>query len=383
MDDRALDQASTAPPVGRVLCASTSLDTRGGIATYVRIIQETPLWTRWQTHHVVTHRDGSRVWKIRTFASAVPRYVRALVGARPDLVHLHMSSSGSFVRKAVLFWIARAFRVPVLVHIHSGRFDRFHARLPAPLRWAVRSVLTRAAVVVTLGEGWAARISRIAPRARVEVVPNAVVVPGTAPARAGGPLNVVFLGAICAAKGAFCLLDAWAKLAAEQDGRVPAHLTLAGDRGVDDARRTIAELGIDGSAEVRDWLPASEVAALLASADVFVLPSRSEGQPMAVLEAMARGVCVVASDVGGIPELVEDGRSGVLVPPDDVDALVHALRQVLDDRGLRERMGDEARRRVLAEFDVDVVWRRLDALYREVIDPSASRDDAIHREVTR
>jgi glycosyltransferase involved in cell wall biosynthesis len=362
-----MDEAPAARPVGRVLCASTSLDTRGGIASYVRTIRGTPLWTRWQTRHVVTHRDGSRARKVVTFASAVPRYVRALAGSRPDLVHLHMSSAGSFFRKAALFWIARAFRVPVLVHIHSGRFDRFHDRLPAPLRRMVRGVLTQAAVVVTLGEGWAARISRIAPGARVEILPNAVVMPEPAPPRAEGPLNVVFLGAICEAKGAFCLLEAWAKLAAERDGGVPARLTLAGDRGVDEARRTIADLGIEGTAQVRNWLSAPEVAALLASADVFVLPSRSEGQPMAVLEAMAHGVCVVASGVGGIPELVEDGRSGLLLPPDDVDLLVNALRKVLDDRDLRERLGGAARQRVLSEFDVDVVWRRLDALYLEVI----------------
>ena len=89
---------------------------------------------------------------------------------------------------------------------------------------------------------------------------------------------------------------------------------------------------------------------------------------MAVLEAMAHGVCVVAGAVGGIPELVEDGRSGVLVPPDDVDRLVDSLRRVLGDRDLRESLGGAARRRVLAEFDVDVVWRRLDSLYRRVIE---------------
>jgi glycosyltransferase involved in cell wall biosynthesis len=368
MGDRAVDETPTVRPVGRVLCISTSLDTRGGIATYVRTLRATPLWARWQTRHIVTHRDGSRARKIATFAVAIPRCVRALAGARPDLVHVHMSSAGSFFRKALLFWIARAFRVPVLVHIHSGRFDRFHDRLPGPLRRTVRGVLTRAAAVVTLGEEWAARITRIAPRARVEILPNTVVVPQQAPRRPDGPTHVVFLGAICAAKGTFCLLEAWAKLAAEWDGRAGARLTLAGDRGVDEARRTIADLGIDGSAQVRDWLPPSEVVALLASADVFVLPSRSEGQPMSVLEAMAHGVCVVASDVGGIPELVEDGRTGVLVPPDDVDALVGALRRVLDDRDLRERLGAAGRQRVRSEFDVDVVWRRLEALYRQVIE---------------
>ncbi|OZM79405.1 glycosyltransferase family 4 protein [Pseudonocardia sp. MH-G8] len=347
---------------------STGLETRGGIATYVRTIRATPLWARWGIEHIATHGDGSRAWKVLTFARAALLYLRALLVARPDLVHLHMSSHGSFVRKAVLFWIARAFHVPALVHVHGSRFDEFHDRLPAPLRLVVRGVLTHAAVVLTLGERWAERISRIAPGARVEVVPNAVVVPESVAPRAGDALQVVFLGAIGERKGAFCLLRAWAKLVAGWDGPVPVHLTLAGDGGVTEARRSVVALGIERSARVQDWLSPAEAAALLEAADVLVLPSRHEGQPMAVLEAMARGVCVVASGVGGIPELVEDTRSGLLVPPDDPDLLADALNRVLGDRELRERLGAEARRRVLAQFDVDVVWRRLDALYREVIE---------------
>lgn len=355
-------------PAGRVLCVSTSMDTRGGIATYVRTIRATELWERWQIRHIATHRDGSGAQKIVAFAMGLLRYVRAMLVGRPDLVHLHMSSHGSFVRKAVLFWIARAFRVPVLVHVHGSRFDEFHDRLPAPLRRAVRGVLTHAAAVLSLGDRWAAHLGRIAPHARIEVVPNAVVVPEVEPARTGGELSVVFLGEIGERKGAFCLLEAWAKLVAECDPPFPARLTLAGDRGVDAARQAILALGIEGSTQVRDWLSPAEVAALLATADVFVLPSRHEGQPMAVLEAMAHGVCVVASDVGGIPELVGDGRSGLLVPPDDVDVLAGVLRRVLTDRDLRERLGAEARQRVITDFDVDVVWRRLDAIYRKAIE---------------
>ncbi|GAA5110967.1 glycosyltransferase family 4 protein [Pseudonocardia adelaidensis] len=354
---------------GRVLWVSTSTSTRGGIASYVRTIRDTPLWTRWQIRHIATHRDGGAARKIGTFASAVPRYVQTLLTSRPDLIHLHMSSHGSFVRKAVLFWIARAFGIPVIVHVHGSRFDEFHAALPAPLRRGVRGVLTHAVAVLTLGERWATRIRRIAPRSRVEVVPNSVVVPPAPPPRTSDELNAVFLGAVGERKGAFCLLEAWAKLAAEWDGAVPALLTLAGDGDVGEARKLSMKLGIERSVRVRDWLPAPEAAALLASADVFVLPSRHEGQPMAVLEAMASGVCVVASDVGGIPELVEHGRSGLLVPPDDVDSLGAALRAVLGDRALRERLGGAARERVLTAFDADVVWRQLDALYREVTEP--------------
>lgn len=338
---------------------STSLRTRGGVASYVRMLRGTPLWEAWQVEHVASHRDGGRPAKVAAFARAVAQYLAALLRRRPDLVHLHMASGGSFVRKATLFWIAWALRVPAVVHLHGAEFHLFHARLPRPLRAVVRATLTRAAVVVALGDRWARELTAIAPAARVVPVPNAVRVPAVAERRPGA-VHAVFLGEIGDRKGAFVLIEAWARLAPD------ARLTLAGDGAVDRARRVLVERGLEGSVQVRSWLQPAQVGELLADADLLVLPSRNEGQPMAVLEAMAHGLCVVASDVGGIPELVEDGRSGFLVPPDDVEALVAALRKVLTDDGLRSALGASARQRALEEFDVDVVWRRIDAIYREV-----------------
>lgn len=353
------------PRAGRALCVSTSLETRGGISSYVRMLRGTELWARWEIEHVSTHRDGGAVSKAGAFAAGMRHYVVALLLRRPDVVHLHMSSYGSFVRKALLFWTAWVLRVPAIVHVHGSEFDVFHDRLPAPLRAVVRSTLGHASAVVALGDCWGARLSAIAPAARVVIVPNGVRIP---PARTGGigdPPQVVFLGEIGERKGAFTLLEAWAKLAAEPETLGDAHLTLAGDREVKRARRLAEEDGVRGSVTVRSWLQPAEVADLLGRADVLVLPSRSEGQPMALLEAMAHGMCVVASDVGGIPEMLAHGRAGMLVPPDDVEALGSALRRVLTDTGLRQELGAAARDRVLAEYDIDVVWRRFDTLYRE------------------
>lgn len=350
----------------RALMVSTSTTTRGGVASYVRMLRGTALWGTWHVEHIASHRDGNRAAKVGAFARAVPRYLAALLLRRPGLVHLHMASNGSFVRKATLFWLAWALRVPVVVHLHGAEFHLFHARLPRPLRAVVRATLTRAAVVVALGERWAAELTAIAPAARVVALPNAVRVPADAARPTGAAPQVVFLGEIGDRKGAFVLLEAWAQLVA--GGEVPpgCRLTLAGDGAVERARRTIADRGLGGSVDVRSWLGPGDVDALLAGAGVLALPSRNEGQPMAVLEAMAHGVCVVASDVGGIPELVEDGCSGLLVPPDDPAALVVALRKVLADEALRAGLGAAARQRVLEEFDVDVVWRRIDAIYRGV-----------------
>ena len=351
----------------RVLYVSTSLQTRGGIASYVRMLRGTELWARWSVRHVATHRDGSAVLKIAAFTAALPRYLAELLLRRPDLVHVHMSSYGSFARKALLCWIARALRVPVLLHVHGSEFDRFHDQLPRPGRALVRATLEHSAVVVALGQVWAERLGAIAPAARVVVVPNGVRVPPPRLRAGDGPPRVVFLGEIGERKGAFILLEAWAKLAAEPDVLGGARLTLAGDREVARAEVAASELGIAGSVEVRQWLSPAQVDRLLDAAAVLVLPSRSEGQPMAVLEAMAHGLPVIASAVGGIPELLDDGRCGLLVAPSDVDSLVEALRKLLTEPDTRARLGAEARRRVLAEFDIDVVWRRFDALYGEAV----------------
>jgi glycosyltransferase involved in cell wall biosynthesis len=352
---------------GRALCVSTSLETRGGIASYVRMLRGTELWTRWQVRHVATHRDGTAVGKIAAFAAALPRYLAELLVHRPDVVHVHMSSYGSFVRKAALCAIARALRVPVLIHVHGSEFDQFHDWLPWPGRVLVRATLEHAAVVVALGQVWAERLAVIAPAARVVAVPNGVRVPAPRVCAGEGPPHVVFLGEIGERKGAFTLIEAWAKLAAEPNVLGAARLTLAGDREVARAEAMAAELGIAASVEVRPWLSPAQVDHLLDDADLFVLPSRSEGQPMAVLEAMAHGLPVIAGAVGGIPELLDHGRCGLLIPPGEVDALVEALRRLLTEPHTRADLGAEARRRVLAEFDIDVVWHRFEALYEEAV----------------
>jgi glycosyltransferase involved in cell wall biosynthesis len=111
----------------------------------------------------------------------------------------------------------------------------------------------------------------------------------------------------------------------------------------------------------------SDVAEQLAQSDVFVLASRSEGMPLSVLEAMAAGLPVVASSVGGIPELVVSGETGLLVRPGDIDALAAALHTVLADRELRRAMGDAGRARAQHLFDLPGFRAAHVRLYREAL----------------
>lgn len=347
------------------LWVSTALGTRGGVASSVRTLARSPLRTVWSARHIATHRDGPASAKIAAFGWGAIKFVVILLIDRPDVVHLHAASYGSFVRKATLAALARLVGVPVVLHVHGAEFHTFHERSPRVVQSWIRSTLNASAVVLALGDRWADRLRTIAPAAPVVVVPNAVipVAPAGEPAD-GEPVHVVFLGEIGNRKGAFTLIDAWAEVSA--DAALPARLTIAGAGEFARAERRIAELGLAASVDLRHWLGPGEVAELLRSAQLLCLPSRDEGQPMAVLEAMANGLCVVASDVGGIPDLLAED-SGVLIKPDDVDALAGALRSLIDDPAERAEIGARAFRRASAVFDIDVVWRRIDVLYREAI----------------
>ncbi|MGZ8177331.1 glycosyltransferase family 4 protein [Williamsia sp. SKLECPSW1] len=345
----------------RVLWASTSTSTRGGVATTVSAVLSTELTDHWRITHVATHRDGSAARKMLTFVLGALRFVAELLIRRPAVVHLHTASYGSFVRKAVLASVARVLRVPVVLHVHGAEFHLFVARLPRPARAVVADVLTAAAAVVALGPGWARRLSEIAPDARVTVVPNAVRARTVSERSADGTVRVLFLGRVGERKGTFELLRAWAA----SPGACEAHLTVAGDGAVDAARRLVTELGLTESVDVLGWVGPDVVDDLLRRSDVLVLPSHDEGQPMAVLEAMAAGLCIVATPVGGVPDILDDGCA-VLVEPGDVDGLRDALDAVVTDPERRQHLATAAHVRFRSEFDVDAVWRRIDALYRDI-----------------
>ncbi|MFI5783601.1 glycosyltransferase family 4 protein [Nocardia sp. NPDC051570] len=357
------------------------MSTRGGVATFVRQMRDTPIWAEWDIRHVATHRDGGVATKLATYAQALFIYVYRLAVHRPSIVHLHISSYGSFPRKYLFELIARAARTAVVLHVHGSDFSVFYDEAPRALRVCIRDSLRGAAVVVALGEPWAVALRDIAPDARIIVVPNAIrpasrLEPPSRSPDAGAPVQVLFLGEVGERKGTFTLLDAWQRMIATTETTVLPRLVIAGDGAVERARELVAQLGIESTVEITGWLAPHRVPDLIGQSQALVLPSHREGQPMAILEAMAKGLCVVTCPVGGIPDLIDE-RCGLMVPPGAVEPLAEALGRVVRDDDLRTRLGENALQRVRDEFDIDVVWRRFDRIYRSVMaEPGTSEAEA-------
>jgi glycosyltransferase involved in cell wall biosynthesis len=285
------------------------------------------------------------------------RLARLLRRRRADLLHTHTLAAGSVLARLA----GAAARVPVVSHLHIENH----------FRPATRFVLARldnatarlAARLVAVSEETKRAYERQGyPRGRILVVYNGVDLPADGGYRRNDPARIGEVARLCDVKGQRELLHAVA--------RVPeARLVLAGrdlERGgafQDELERESERLGIRERVEFGFY---EDVPALLETLDVVALPSWTEGLPLVLLEAMARARPVVATPVGGTPELVTDGETGLLVPPRDADALAEALRRVIDDPELARRLGEAARARVAERFTAAEQERRILELYDDV-----------------
>lgn len=176
---------------------------------------------------------------------------------------------------------------------------------------------------------------------------------------------VLFIGRVTEPKGAFDLLEAWPQVVARC---ADAELWVVGPDGTNGRfTREIQSSGHAGSIKVLGALPLHKVADLMRQAQLLCLPSHGEGTPNCVMEAMASGLPVVATEVGGIPDIVESGRTGLLVQQGDIHALAEALVSLLQDLDRRIRMGNAAQDFARIHLDARKTAERLAELYRELI----------------
>ena len=347
----------------RVLQFGPSLSVRGGITSVEQLICDyLPPYV--SIRHVPTMEDGSAIAKAAVFAKAVGTLRRALESPEPVIVHIHFASRGSTLRKMILAeMVARAGR-PLILHAHGAGFDEFHRRLPAVVRRNLNNTLQRANVFITLSTQWRdfyVEECELSP-SQVVVLPNPVRVPHDVPDRASrAEVQFLHLGRLGERKGSYDLVNAFLGLPEALRNR--ARLVLAGDGDVEGVRRMAAPAG--DRIVVHSWIDSRERDRLLAESDVFALPSRAEGVPMALLEAMANGLPSITTPVGGIPDVFRDLVDGLFVKAGDVDQIRVAMATLITDDTLRLNAGRAAREQA-RQFDVHVYARRIADIYQRI-----------------
>jgi glycosyltransferase involved in cell wall biosynthesis len=363
---------SSVPPSGnkvlRILVATPlGLQGQGGIDRLTDAIIETMekrADPSIQVARLVTRGNRSIYLSPMVFARALVQFWGLAKRGQVDLLHIQLSWRGSTYRKLVLAAAARYLTIPYVVHLHSGQFDSFWSECGPFLRRKIDRLFVNSVAVVVLGNYWGHLVAGRLPsvQRKLEILPNASALPPALPKAdpRSGKIVITFLGRLGPEKGTPQLIKALAKLAHRTDWSA----TIAGDGEVTFSRSHVRQLGIADRVDIPGWLDPTATAALLRRTGIFVLPSFIENLPMVIIEAFAYGLAVIATPVGAVPEVVDHARNGLLVPAGEVDALAGALTRLLDDEGLRLRLGETARRDHAERYEINSYATRLLSIWR-------------------
>lgn len=317
-----------------------------------------PVW-------LATSCEGNK-WPFIYLKSLI-RFTFWCAANRGGLVHLNVASHGSFYRKYLLSYIARLFGMYQVIHLHGGGFQAFFDGSHDVVKAMVRGMFVTADAVIILSEGWRPYVKGTlsARDDKIICIPNAVPTPQLrAKADGSGPLHILFAGKLTERKGVDWLIKS---LASPDLKEKNWKLTLAGNGDVEHYRSLILRSGLQNKVQCTGWLDNQAMDAHYRDADLFVLPSHIENQPMCILEAMAYGLAIVATDVGSIPNMIHDRENGLLINKDKPESLVAALVEIMENPDLRERLGQQARADHLEDYSMQQYAAKVNQLYHNLL----------------
>ena len=340
--------------MNRVLVVATSRKTRGGITSVIKAHENGKQWKKYHCYWVQTHRDGNAlrklgylIWALINFCIRLPFY---------DIVHIHMATSQSARRKRIFFTMAKWCHKKTILHFHPSSekflFEKANQKF-------YRQLFSSADLVLVLSEQW-----RIWIKEALGLYENIQVLYNPCPiVNRREDLRkpyILFAGTIIPRKGYEILLRGFAKVASRYpDWRV----IFAGNGEINNGQRIASELGVDSQVKFVGWVQGKQKEKLFQESSIYCLASEGEGFPMGILDAWAYGIPCVMTPVGGIPDLVEDGKNGLLFPIGDYNVLAEKLALLIENQQLRKSFVAEADKLVNRELSINAVTFKLDQIY--------------------
>lgn len=354
----------------------------GGIATYYQSLLGSSLpervilsFVQTSTHNRELSQSGRLT--ISNLLAAVKdcsRFFRAILSHRPQICHIGTAIGLSFCKHSICVGIARFFGSRVLLHPHCSLSALYMDRHRC-WRWYFRQVIRLTDGVIALSNEWK-QILQIAPGCQVYILHNAIdLAPYQRIAqdrfenpKRDGDVKILYLGHLGQAKGSLDLLEAAKHIDCEG---IKTFFDLVGDElrpgELDHLRQGITKANLHTIIRLYPPVTGEEKLACFRNADIFVCPSYSEGLPMTVIEAMASGLPIVASNVGGLPDLVREGVNGILVDPGCPDQLADAIIKVITDTMLRHSMAEKSAQIAIEKYDIEQHVLKLIDIYAQFI----------------
>lgn len=334
---------------------------RGGIASVLEVYSRSIP----QFKFISTYHNKNFLYNQVYFAKAYLKLIGSLITDRQlKIVHLHAASKGSFYRKSIFLLTAKLFGKKTVLHIHSGGFKDFYNSNKL-LKAFIGFILNSTDEVVCLSEEWREYFNSITRKQNSIVINNPVILPGKVAVKAvARPYKILFLNHIKTTKGIFDLVQFFNRHKNWMRGYF--ELAIAGDGDVPELKDYLEANELNDFIDYKGWVSGNDKDELIQQSDVFILPSYFEGLPMSILESMAFGKPIIATNVGGIPSVVKPGENGWLINPKDLDGLEAAFLDIKKTPEILDRFG-KGSLRIVQDFSPEKVNDQLCEMYAELL----------------
>lgn len=347
-----------------LLIVGPSSQKAGGVSRYVtEQHRQLPDYIQADIYDIAESTDGSLSGFFTAFLRSIADFITFPFQSRPETLHIHTSHRFSFYRAAfyVLFG-SYIWRRPVVLHIHGSSFDKFVQTDSRPLRAFQSVVFDACESIIVLSDYWRGVLADRVDESKLRVHPNAVDVEEYDPTFEVPEPRITFISNHVQRKGIIELVTAIDRLKQEDVGGF--RVSIAGDGPEADRSRELAAQY--DRIEYLGYITEAEKRNLLDESSIYVLPTHAEGLPIAILEAMAGGNTIVSTEVGSIPEVIDES-GGRLVEPGEVNQLVDVLRSLIHDPQSVEAMGRHNRDLVVEQYSWAAVSRELAGIYRSTV----------------
>jgi glycosyltransferase involved in cell wall biosynthesis len=342
----------------------TDYEGKGGIASVVKTYKLSGLFDRLNIRYIASHREGSTLKKIAVFLKGLVNFLILCSLNRVSLCHLQTASYGSFSRKYIFFFLAKLFGVKTVLHIHGAEFELFYREKSFYFqKKMIQHALRRADLVIVLSEQWRKQISKICLKANIQVLHNPID-PALFVNDKRHDSTLLFLGEIGRRKGIYDVIDTLPKIISEYPN---LKLIVAGTGEINQARLHCQTLGVESNVVFTGWIVGTKKEQLLRESTLLLLPSYNEGLPMSILEAMAVGLPVVASKIGGIPEALAGVENYCLVEPGEKVEITEKILFLLANPKIRSKVALHLRTSVEEKFSVRKINQQLIQIYQHLI----------------
>lgn len=338
----------------KVLIVATSRKTRGGITSVIKAHETGEQWKKFHCKWIETHRDGNFIRKIWYVLTAFIEYMILLPFY--DIIHIHVATTKSAKRKLLFIYPAKWMKKKIIIHFHPSN-EKF---LFEPHNKQIyKNLFLQANLILVLSKQWEKWINEaLGIRENIEVLYNPC--PLVSRGKYKKKKYILFAGSIIPRKGYADLIKGFSLIKSKYPDWT---LIFAGNGEIAQAKKLAQQYNIEQQTQFLGWVTTEKKERIFQEASIYCLTSYGEGFPMGVLDAWAYGIPCIVTPVGGIPDIIQNNKNGLIYPTGDVIALSKQLDKLISDQQLREHIVEQSDKYVNGEFNIKTICTQLESIY--------------------